>query len=114
MGLRLEWLGTELLSWRDLLVIVHQSPADSAIARTLSPDLMWGLPEHLLAAMYDTLRVLVWQNTKDGKRNRNRPEPLTRPGISSKDKTTLGNGSMSLDEAEAWLAKRNPNQHRRG
>ena len=38
MGLRLDWLGTPALSWRDLWVIVQQSPPGSAIQRAALPD----------------------------------------------------------------------------
>lgn len=38
MGLRLDWLGTEALSWRDLLVITQQSPATSALTRARYPE----------------------------------------------------------------------------
>jgi hypothetical protein len=115
--LRLEWLGTEALTWRHLLVIVRQSPADSAIARTLDPEaVLWRLPEHLLAAIFDSLQVLVWQNTEDGQEGRNKPQPLPRPGVqpTAHAGNTYGSGAMTVDQAEAWLAAKNPLQHQKG
>lgn len=112
MGLRLEWLGTEALTWRDLLVIVHQSPRESAIGSVLAPESRWGLQEQLLAAVLDVLMILAWQNTADAQEGLNRPEPLPRPGVAPpKDKQTFGTGRMTPEEVEAWLAARNPLQH---
>ena len=41
----------------------------------------WTLPMMLMADMVDTLRILVWQKTKDAQDGRNFPKPITRPGI---------------------------------
>ncbi len=41
----------------------------------------WTLTNHLLAMIVDVLRWLQWAKTKDGIRNRNRPEPIARPGV---------------------------------
>lgn len=35
-----------------------------------------------MADMVDTLRVLVWQKTKDAQDGRNFPKPIPRPGLS--------------------------------
>ena len=35
----------------------------------------------LMADMVDTLRVLVWQKTKDAQDSKNFPTPIPRPGI---------------------------------
>lgn len=41
----------------------------------------WTRTNLLLAAIVDLLRWLQWSKTKDGRKNRNRPEPLPRPGV---------------------------------
>lgn len=41
----------------------------------------WTPQMMLLADMIDTLRILVWQNTKDAQEGRNFPKRITRPGV---------------------------------
>jgi hypothetical protein len=80
LGLRLDWLGSEELSWRDLLVIVRQSPRGSAVSRAVNGEMdLWGLPEQLMAGIADILAVANWQRAGDDKAKR--PDPLPRPGI---------------------------------
>lgn len=93
-------------------MIVRHSPAGSAVALAVEPDSAWGLQEHLLAGIFDVLSILAWQNTEDGQSGRNTPQPLTRPGVQSPD-STFGSGSMTVEEAEAWLAAKNPLQHQK-
>ena len=102
LGLRLAWLGSEALSWRDLLVIVQQSPADCALARALNPDLAWGgLTEYLLAHISDTVSWLQWAKTEDGSKNRNHPKLWPRPGVEVPEKKPVT--TVPLDEAIARL-----------
>jgi len=73
-GLRLRWLGTEALSWRDLLVRVRLSPKGSALYRAIHPN-----PDHthdleLLRRVEYHLAFLSWAKTDDGAKGRNRPE----------------------------------------
>ena len=73
-GLRLRWLGTEALSWRDLLVRVRLSPKGSALYRTMHPH-----PDHtheveLLRRIEYHTGWLTWAKTKDAETGRNRPE----------------------------------------
>ena len=110
LGLRLDWLGTEALSWRDLLVIVRQSPSMSAISRALRPEeSAWGLSEHLQAMTFDVLQQIAWLQSEDGMKGRNRPTPLPRPGAKAEE-TRTGTTALDLDEMAALLAARNPNQ----
>lgn len=129
--MRLDWLGTPALSWRDLLVVIHQAMAirsqDSAIWHALVPKAddpiwskpsdgkthvdpsRWGLDQHLLAALVDGIRALAWQKTEDGHKGRNQPEPWPRPGVTQI--VAAIDGAVPIDEMEAWLAARNPAQH---
>jgi hypothetical protein len=62
---------------------------DSHLYRSMHPDEAgWTLTNHLLATIADVLRWLQWAKTKDGQKNRNRPEPITRPGVKSSKKRT--------------------------
>lgn len=132
LGLRLEWLGTPALSWRDLLVIIHQAMVirsqESAIWHAMVPKAddpiwstpqegppridpsRWGLDQHLMAALVDGIRALIWQKTEDGHKGRNAPEPWPRPGLTAGSSASSGS-AVPIDEMEAWLAKRNPAQH---
>ncbi len=47
----------------------------------------WTLTNLLLATIADALHWLQWVKTPDGKRNRNRPKPIERPGVSSTKRT---------------------------
>lgn len=58
---------------------------DSALNRALDPDWYWRAVEpNLLAAAVDMLRILAWQQTKDGQKNRKQPKPIPRPGVGPK------------------------------
>ncbi len=103
LGLRLRWLGTDRLSWRDLLVVVRQSPPGSPIDRAMNPDHMWGLPEQLAASIVDSLRIANWMQTEDGSKNRNQPKPLPRPGVVDPDQTIFGEGPLPIDELDEFL-----------
>lgn len=125
MGLRLDWLASEALSWRDLLVIVRQAPQSSAVARAVEPEQStWGLSEQLLALVADYLAWLQWAQTEDGSKNRNRPKPIPRPGVESDDEVRkFGSDPVALnalDEFLGWAAdkvveaKRKPPRDARG
>lgn len=94
----MRWLGSDRLSFRDLWVIVRNCPRESALARALAPvDSAWSDTEYLLADAVDLLSLLVWFKTKDGSKNRNRPEPRLRPGDEPKQKT-YGTTAVPMDE----------------
>ncbi|MBF6296287.1 hypothetical protein IU459_01865 [Nocardia amamiensis] len=99
LGLRLRQLGSEELSWRDLKAIVRLAPVDSALSRAMRPDdYRWQLNEHLLASMADSLRWLVWSKTTAAQQNRDRPEPIPRPGLKSTTErigTSVGVGELN-------------------
>lgn len=115
IGLRLEWLGTEALTWRDLLTVVRQSPPDSALRRALDTrtpeERVWDVHAQLLAGIFDVLSIISWHDTEDGQNGVNAPQPIPRPGITP-DAKSYGTGSMTPEQAEAWLARKNPLQHR--
>lgn len=107
VGLRLRWLGSELLTWRDLLVLVGSSRPDSALSQAMGIEHMWGLREQLLAAAVDTLRVLAWQNTEDAQEGRTwtAPDPIPRPGVDPRGEHTVlgGDEVLSIDDMRERL-----------
>lgn len=93
-----------MLTWRDLYVIVKQSPPDSAIYRsTAGPDHAWGLQEHLLAGVFDLLAAANWQRAGDEKAKR--PERLERPGVKKQiDGQVLAHGkAVPIEDMNALL-----------
>lgn len=103
LGLRLRHLGTEMLSWRDLLVIVQHTERGSALSVSMDPGAtQWGLSEHLLAVVADAVIAGNWMSSKDGQKNRNRPKPIQRPGIAP-DKKQFGGRAESMDSIRDWL-----------
>lgn len=76
LGFRLRWVDQpeQDFSWKDVLVIVSQSPRLSALMRKVDPDLYhWGLQEHLTAALVDAVRGISWQL---GGGKGKRPDPI--------------------------------------
>lgn len=104
-GLRLRDVGSTRFTWRDLLVIVKQSPASSALYRAVhgQEESEWTLQNHLLAGIGDSLAWLVWAKTEDAARKRNRPRPIPRPGIQDDSKKQIGSGTLPADEMVRWL-----------
>ena len=96
LGLRLDDLGSERLTWADLWAIVRHSPASSALARSIDPEAaLWGQSEHLLAAIFDALRVANWQRGEA--RRSDYPKPLPRPGVGP-EAQQIGSGGLAMDE----------------
>lgn len=62
-------------------------------------------PDTLLLAMaVDALRVLVWQNTKDGAHGRKPPESVLQALLRGHKAERTGVGFASPEEFEAWRA----------
>jgi hypothetical protein len=97
-------LGTHRLPWRDLLVIVKQSPPGSALSRAmLGPDHVWNnLTDQLLARISDALEVANWQRA-EGKRSEY-PKPIPRPGV--EQPRHHGAQAVSMEDARQRLEQR--------
>lgn len=54
----------------------------------------------LLASAVDELAILKWQKTKAGQKNRDRPEPIPRPGVTPRKRQTKG-VAMPFDQFKA-------------
>lgn len=106
LGLRLADLGTPRLTWRDLLVIVRQSPRTSALNRArLGEAADWGVTDHLLAGVFDLLAGANWQRGGDNKAPR--PKPLKRPG-SKPEGQKFGGDAIPISEFDAWWGAGTP------
>ena len=103
LGLRLRQLGTDALSWRDLLVIAQHSGHDTALHASMEPEASpWKLSEHLLAVIADAVIAGNWMQSKDGQKNRNRPKPIPRPGVEPESKK-FGGRAESMESIRDWL-----------
>lgn len=103
MGRRLDDLGTEALSWRDLLVVVRQAGPGSALARALNPEgAAWAsgaASADLLALVADLLAVSNWQ--RQGKKSAPRPKRVKRPGAATEDKK-YGAAPIPVRDFDEW------------
>lgn len=103
MGRRLEDLGSESLTWRDLLVIVKHSGPSSALARALQPELAaWASGQvlaDLLATAVDLLAGANWQ--RQGKKSAPKPKRVKRPGVENGDKK-YGRAPIPVKDFDDW------------
>lgn len=100
LGLRLRDLGTDALTWAELLAVARHAPPGSAVRRATDPDHIWGLPEQLLAGVVDLLAVGNWQRGQMPRRDY--PKPIPRPGVEP-ESTTYGSQPLPMDEMADWL-----------
>jgi len=77
-GLNLERLGYEY-SIKHAASLVTQLPRESRLYIAIDCRATWGITEYQLADIANSLRWLVWAQTKDGQKNRNRPEMMKPP-----------------------------------
>ncbi|MDN4645357.1 hypothetical protein [Arthrobacter sp. PsM3] len=104
LGLRLRWLGTEHLTWSDLLAIVRQSRRGTALFRAVAgEDGEWDLQNHLLAGVFDLLAAANWQ--RGGDESAKKPERLHRPGVvkQAEGEVMARGKAVSIDEMNARL-----------
>ena len=80
-GLRLRNYPSPEYTWRDLWIFVRHVSITSTCLVRCSPSRGWDRNNMLLADMVDGIHWLQWAQTKDGRKNRNRPEKIPRPGV---------------------------------
>jgi hypothetical protein len=103
-GVDLADVVTGRMSPRRLASLVAGLPADSATVRsTLGGDSLWGLPEHLLARILDTLAGANWQRS-GGKGPR--PKPVPRPGADRRQR--YGRTTASAGDVMDYLRRFQP------
>lgn len=77
-GLNIDGMGTKF-THAHAAVLMLQLPSTSRLSKKINYDNEWDDSTYLLAAIEYDLRILIWQNTKDAQRNRNKPKPNTTP-----------------------------------
>ncbi|ATL65146.1 DUF5361 domain-containing protein [Nocardia terpenica] len=97
-------VGSPEFDWRDLLVLIRQSPRDSALMAAAHPEAArWGQGEFLLAELVDLTALLLWAKTVDGAKNRNRPRPYPRPGVDDPVARRVSGHAVPLTEVRDRL-----------
>lgn len=100
LGLRLDDLGTDRLTWRDLLVVIHRSGPESALQVELNDGQPhWKVTDYLLAHIADLLAVANWQ--RQGKKSAPKPKPLKRPGQKT-DGQKYGSDPIPVKDFDDW------------
>ncbi|BDZ40827.1 hypothetical protein GCM10025865_01260 [Paraoerskovia sediminicola] len=64
---------------RDLADLTANLPPGCALWRAIGGPMAWSDEVHMLSAVEFRLRVLAWQKTEAGSKNRDRPEPNDPP-----------------------------------
>lgn len=116
-GISLSDVVARRVTLRELGSLLRHMPADGTAQwrharRNPSPDVKaaeppadWWVPERdLLAGISDGLSVLIWLHTEDARQGRNRPKPITRPGVKAAEKPRR----LPAGQAMALLARIGP------
>ena len=64
-------------------------PSDSAVLRAMYPRNGWTATEYLLHRIEYECRILIWQQSRDGQKGRNKPRPLPTPEDEAKVRRKL-------------------------
>lgn len=72
---------------------------------TLEPALEWNKQDHLLAEAVNMLRLLVWAQSKDGHKGRNRPKMVEPPKLRTQSDPHAEKEGLSADDYKAQLSR---------
>lgn len=94
-GLNLDGMGCEYSVSHAACLACHL-PSDSATLQAVYPQNGWTQTEYLLHAIEYDLRVLIWQNSKDGTKGKNKPKPLQTPEERERIRQKANNTNMQF------------------
>ena len=77
-GLNIDDMG-ESYSVHHAAVLAAMLPNDSLVFKVANPALEWSESMYMLRNIEFMLRVLAWQNTKEGQKGRRKPKPIETP-----------------------------------
>lgn len=100
-GLNIECMGVDY-SMRHAADLIAMLPSKSRTFTAVDERNAWDSGEYLLAEAVDSLHLMVWANTKDAQKNRNRPKPLPRPGTAPANREAVG---LDANEYETALMR---------
>ncbi|ALY09795.1 tail assembly chaperone [Arthrobacter phage Preamble] len=102
MGLRLDWLGSDDLDWRELWQIIAHTQMGSALAESMHGEQSrWKITDYLLAMVADALHDANWQR---GGGKGAQPERVKRPGVKDKNTQSFGSEPIKISEFNDWWA----------
>lgn len=64
---------------RHAAALAAQLPDGGRLKRAIAPADAWSPSDYMLHSIEYSLRVLIWMQSKDAERGRNRPKPLPTP-----------------------------------
>lgn len=106
-GMRLRYFPSEDHNWSDLTAVIKHLDVHSALYGVIYPDRAgWDKQNMLLANIADSLVWLQWAQTKDGKKGRNRPKPIPRPGVVDEQPKGARVKATPLSQLKAKMARR--------
>lgn len=106
LGLRWRDVGSEALTWGDMLAIVRASPPGTGMYRVLSPGgAGWTTTDYVLADVFDAIAALRVTVVRSQGGKARRPKPYPRPGVkpTHTDSKTFGYTPMPIDELNRVL-----------
>jgi len=73
--------------------------------QALEPTLEWSMQDRLLAESVNMLRLLVWAQSKDGQKGRNRPKMIELSKIKGSATKQSQDKGLTADEYKNQLSK---------
>jgi len=106
-GIRLRDFPSDRCNWSDLMLIIRNLDVHSALYIQTYPDRAhWDRTNMLLASIDDRLHWLQWAKTANGRKGRNRPKPIPRPGYMTEQREGAKVKAAPLSEVRSKFAKR--------
>jgi hypothetical protein len=94
-GLNIDGMGQEFDVFH-AADLAAQLPSDSRTFKAENVELEWTDSDYMLWSIEFSLRVLRWQNTEDGRKNRNKPRPLPTPAEHARIADKINSTDMAL------------------
>lgn len=106
-GMRLRNFPSEEHTWGDLKIFIRHLDVHTSLYGVVYPDNSgWDRQNLLLANISDSLTWLQWAKTKDGRKGRNRPKPIPRPGVQAVRSAGSKVPAAPLSQIKDRMAKR--------
>lgn len=87
-GLNIDRMGDDYTFFH-AAVLAAQLPDGSRTMRALFPERQWDDQTRILAMIEHGIRILAWQQTKDGRNGRRFPQPIKSPAQQMQEKKRL-------------------------
>lgn len=91
-GLNIDDMG-EGYSVKHAADLAAMLPKDSLVFKAENPAFEWSETQYMLRSIEFSLRILIWQNSKDGQKGKNKPKPIDTP----EQQARIRNGVLNTD-----------------